>query len=83
MVARVVASRESMPIGIEAPARTASTNSFSSVRCPLSWPPLAFVVLVPRSVQTAALRKLSSRALRPPPVASIVSFGYRTLPPVR
>ena len=36
----------------------------------------------PRPAQTVALRKLSSRALRPPPVASSVSFGYRTLPPV-
>ena len=77
MVALVVAASDSSGIGMAAPARQASTKLASSARWPLSWPPRARIVSWPRPDQTVALRKLSSRALRPPPVASSVSFGKR------
>ena len=74
-VALVVATSESSAIGIGPPVLTASTNRSISDRWPLSWPPRAFAVLRRRPAQTSALRKLSSRAFRPPPVASSVSLG--------
>ena len=83
MVALVVATSDSTGIGMAAPDTQASTNRVSSARCPLSCPPRARIVSWPRPVQTVALRKLSSRALRPPPVTSSVSLGKRALPPVR
>ena len=67
MVALVVATRDSSGMGIAAPVTEASTNL-------RKLGPLALVlaapgphVLWPRPAQTVAFRKLSSRALRPPP----------------
>ena len=81
MVALVTAIRSSSGIGIAAAVRLASTNRASSARWPLSWP-RARLVLCLRPAQTVAFLKLSSRALRPPPAASNVSFGKRVLPAV-